>query len=394
MKVKQVPDDFVVDERASIAATNEGRYTLYRLRKTGLGTLEALRAISRAWKVPSRVLGFGGLKDRHAVTSQWVTIPNGPRRNLEQKAFRLTFEGKSDVPMSRMVLDGNTFRIRLRDLAQDEAERVLARFALVRDDGLPSYFDEQRFGSLRGGGGFAALHLLKGDAEAALRAVIACPSREDRAHVRERKRRIRAHWNDFEGLPEVLEGTPMRAPVLHLVQHPGDHLGAFLTLEREDRRLYASAYASAVWNRAVTAILSARIPAEDRLVFEGVAGPLVFPKVPGPLAPLASAVLPLPAPTAKADDPALQAALEAALAKDGITLDAMRLDPRLAMDFRPTKRALVFRPTEASATGPRPDELNPGRFRVDLAFLLGRGLYATIVLKFLTHDVPGPKSFT
>ena len=399
MKVKQIPDDFVVDEKSSIRATNEGRFSVYRLKKNGLGTLEALRAISRAWKVPSRALGFGGLKDRYAVTTQWVTLQNGPRKNLDNKAFRLTYEGKSDVPMSRMILEGNGFRIRLRDLSRDEADRVTARFAVVAKEGLPSYFDEQRFGSLRGGGGFAALHLLKGDPESALRAVIGCPSREDRAHVRERKRRIRAHWGEFEGLPEVLEGTPMRAPVLHFVQHPGDWLGAFAMLDREERRLFTSAYASSVWNRAVSTLLGTKIPPADRLVFEGVAGPLVFPRLPvGPsvsksLHPLATTVMPLPAPTAKAEDPEMQTALEASLALDGLKLADMRLDKRLGMDFRPTKRDVVFRPTESSVSGPHPDELNPGRLRVDLAFTLARGLYATIILKFLTHDVPGPKSF-
>lgn len=393
MKVKQIPADFVVDEKASISATNDGRYAVYKLHKQGVGTLEALRAISRTWKVPSRVLGFGGLKDRHAVTTQWLTVPNGPKKNLDQKAFRVTYEGKSDIPMSRMVLTGNGFRIRVRDLALEEAERMVTRFEAVKNDGLPSYFDEQRFGSLRGGGGFAALHLLKGDAELALKAVIACPSREDRAHVRERKRRIRAHWNDFEGLPEVLEGTPMRAPVLHLVQHPGDHLGAFALLDREERRLYASAYASAVWNRAVAALLRTRIPPADQLVFKSVAGELVFPRLPGPYPPLSTAVLPLPAPTAKVDDPELAAALDTSLAIDGLKLEDMHLDARMSMDFRPTKRALWFRPTESKVSAPAADDLNPGRFRVDLAFTLERGLYATIVLKYLTHDVEGPKSF-
>lgn len=393
MKVKQIPDDFVVDEQASIAATNDGRWSVYKLRKQGIGTLEALRAISRLWRLPSRSLGFGGLKDRHAVTTQWLTVPEGPRKNLEQKAFRLTFEGRSTVPMSRMVLTGNAFRIRVRDLAEDEAARVIERFDAVRAHGLPAYFDEQRFGSLRGGGGFAALHLLKGDAEAALRAVIACPSREDRAHVRERKRRIRAHWNDFDGLPEVLSGTPMRAPVLHLLQHPGDHLGAFATLDREERRLYASAYASAVWNRAVAALIRTRVPPADRLVFRSVAGELVFPRLPAPLPLLADAVLPLPAKGVSIDEPELRDALTAALAADGIALDALELDPRLSMDFRPTKRALWFRPTKATVSGVLADDLNPGRKRVDLAFTLDRGLYATIVLKYLTHDVLGPKSF-
>ena len=128
MKVKQVPGDFVVEERASIVAADRGRFAVYRLEKTGIGTLEALRAVRRAWRVPARAVGFGGLKDRHAETVQWVTIPAGPKRNLAEKAFRLTYQGKSEVPMSRMALTGNRFRLRLReDLVHPADPTRLAR---------------------------------------------------------------------------------------------------------------------------------------------------------------------------------------------------------------------------------------------------------------------------
>lgn len=393
MKVKQLPADFVVEERADLTATDEGRFSVYKLRKEGIGTLEALRALRRAWRVGPREVGFGGLKDRHAVTVQWVTIHNGPRRNLEEKAFRLTYEGRSDVPMSRMVLSGNAFRIRLRDLSREEAERLAARLAAVAAAGLPSYFDDQRFGSLRGGGGFSVLHLLRGDPEAALKAVIASPSREDRGAVRERKKRIRAAWADLESVIGALAGSPMRNPALHLVKNPGDFEGAFATLDREERRLYASAWQSAVWNRAVCRRVSELVGDGDRIAIPSPVGALIFPKDPGVLAAFEGQTLPLPAPKAKADDPAWQAALEAALAEDGLTLDRLELSKRVALDLRPTKRAILFRPDEAVAKGPLPDELSPGRSCLDLSFSLGRGLYATLLLKRLSYDIPGPKSF-
>src|SRR5262249_23633134 len=156
---------FVVVERASLTPRDRGRFSVYRLHKRGLGTLEALRAVRRRWRLPPRSTGFGGLKDRHAETVQWVTIADGPRVNLEEPAFRLTYEGKSDVPMSRMTLLGNRFEVRLRGLSPADAPEIAARFDALARHGCLSYFDDQRFGSLRGGGGFAALHLLRGDAE-------------------------------------------------------------------------------------------------------------------------------------------------------------------------------------------------------------------------------------
>ena len=51
---------------------------------------------------------------------------------------------------------------------------------------------------------------------------------------------------------------------------------------------------------------------------------------------------------------------------------------------------MVFRPEEASAAPPAEDDLNRGRARLDLAFSLGRGLYATILLKRIAagFDLP------
>jgi tRNA pseudouridine13 synthase len=394
MKVKQVPGDFVVVERATLAPRDRGRWSVYLLRKRGIGTLEALRAIRRRWKLPPRAIGFGGLKDRHAETVQWATIENGPRVNLEEPAFRLTYEGKSDVPMSRMTLVGNRFEVRLRGLAKDEAREIAARFDALARHGCLAYFDDQRFGSLRGGGGFAALHLLKGDPESALRAVIASPAREDRRAVRQRKSKIRAAWPDPASTLPDLHGTPMRAPVLYLANRPGDFLGAFGALDPEERRLLASAYASAVWNRAVATRVADALPAADRVVLSGAAGPLAHPRDPAGVAPFDGAVLPLPAEKARADDPAWQAALEAALAVDGLTLDRLTLPRRLGMDFRPTQRPVVFRPEEASAGSPAADDLNPGRASLDLAFSLGRGLYATILLKRIAAGFDVPDDFS
>jgi tRNA pseudouridine13 synthase len=391
VKVKQTPADFRVEERAAIEAADRGRFSVYRLEKSGIGTLEALRALRRAWRVPGRAVGFGGLKDRHGTTVQWVTIPNGPRKNLVEPAFRLTYQGRSEVPMTRMALRGNAFRIRVRDLSPDEAKTLASRLADAARDGVVAYFDDQRFGSLRGGGGFAVLHLLRGDPEQALRAVIASPGRADRAVVRDRKRTLRERWGDWQGLARDLpRGVPARDAVLRLARDPQDFLGAFAALDREERRLLVSAYQSAVWNRAVARHVEGLVEPDLRIVLPGAAGPLVFGKVAIPA--LEDATLPLPAPDARADDPALQRALESALADDGLSLDRLRLPQGLALDLRATSRALLFRPEEARASDPLPDDRNPGRSCVDLAFHLRPGVYATILIKRMTYDFPGRRS--
>jgi len=394
MKVKQVPADFVVEERARVRPTDRGPFALYLLRKQGIGTLEALRAVRRAWKVPGRAVGFGGLKDRHAVTTQWVTIPRGPRRNLEESTFRLTYEGQFAQPMSRMLLQGNTFGIRVRDLADAEARTLAARVRDLATHGLPAYFDDQRFGSIRGDVPFAALLLLRGDAEGALRAVLASPAREDRGPVKKRKIALSQAWGRWEEALPHLHGTPTRATVLHLVAHPDDFVGAFATLDREEKALLTSAWASAVWNRALAARVEALVAPDDRLVLPGDAGALVFPKDPAATAGFGTAVMPLPAPNARATDPAWQTALETALAADGLRLEQLTFDPRLGLALRATQRPVLFRPDELDVKDPAPDDLNRGRACLDLRFALRPGTYATLLLKRATYDMGGAKSIT
>src|SRR5947209_9659644 len=87
MKVKQQPEDFQVEELTDVVPTGQGAFALYRLEKRGWSTPDALAAIRRRWQVEPRRVAYGGLKDRHAVTVQYLTIFHGPRRNLRHQGL-------------------------------------------------------------------------------------------------------------------------------------------------------------------------------------------------------------------------------------------------------------------------------------------------------------------
>ncbi len=73
MKLKSLPEDFQVEELSEFLPDG-GPYAAYRLTKRGLGTPEVVAAIARRWKIDRRHISVGGLKDRHALTTQWITI--------------------------------------------------------------------------------------------------------------------------------------------------------------------------------------------------------------------------------------------------------------------------------------------------------------------------------
>ena len=98
MKLKRQADDFQVEELPIVRGGDRGRFTFYRLRKRGLGTLEAIEAICRRWNIAGGRLNYGGLKDRHAVTVQYMTILDGPPREMHQTHFDLEPLGRLAHP--------------------------------------------------------------------------------------------------------------------------------------------------------------------------------------------------------------------------------------------------------------------------------------------------------
>src|SRR5437763_8948952 len=122
MKLKQSPEDFQVEEITPVVAGEEGPFALYRLTKTGWSTPDALAAVRRRWQLELRRLSYGGLKDRHARTVQYLTIFHGPRRRLTHQGLTLHYLGQVGAPYTAHHIRANRFRLTLRSLAGAETE--------------------------------------------------------------------------------------------------------------------------------------------------------------------------------------------------------------------------------------------------------------------------------
>src|SRR5207244_771768 len=110
----------------------------------------------RRWHLEADRISYGGLKDRHARTVQYLTIRQGPRRDLKHHAVHLIYLGQLSSPYSSRNIRANRFDITLRALRAEELVAAQSVLPEVRRDGLPNYFDDQRFGSVEPGGEFSA----------------------------------------------------------------------------------------------------------------------------------------------------------------------------------------------------------------------------------------------
>ena len=152
--LRQVPEDFVVVEELGYEASGHGEHVMLRVRKRGRNTAEVARLLARHAGVAQVAVGFAGLKDRNADTTQHFSVQLAGREApdwslLEDDSLQVL----SAVPHHRKVrrgsLRGNRFEIRVTAVRGDtaQAEDILQRIAR---EGVPNYFGNQRFGH-RGG---------------------------------------------------------------------------------------------------------------------------------------------------------------------------------------------------------------------------------------------------
>lgn len=140
--------DFDVTEELGFEFSGDGEHDFLWIEKTGANTEWVSRQLAGHAEVPARDVGYAGLKDRHAVTRQWFSVPHWNAPNWDQ----LQVDGVSvlDVQrhkrkLKRGVHKGNRFRIMMRGVVPN-VRALEERLEIVRSTGVPNYFGEQRFG--------------------------------------------------------------------------------------------------------------------------------------------------------------------------------------------------------------------------------------------------------
>ena len=381
MKIKLLPEDFVVEELADIPA-GSGSIAIYTLEKSGITTLDALAAVARAFDLPRKVVRHAGLKDRHAVTTQHLWIEGGPAKSIEEKGLALRFLKKAGGPP---VSRGNRFRIVLRDLDPVEAPRLAGAADSVAADGVPNYFDSQRFGSSRHGEGFVGKKVLLRNWEEALKLALAKPSRFDTESRQKRMQSFKRHWGQWEMCLER-SGTRTEAHIFgYLMRRRGDFSGALKLIERPMLAMYMHAYQSWLWNEAVSRFLKHALPSDVLMAARYLGGYLWFHRfVPADLSSKwRRMTVPLLAYRTRFEDGGVSLAYE----------EILRAEKLEQGDFKPAghnlpymkgeERSLLLIPAKMKAGAIEDDDKYAGRKKSVIEFELGRGGYATLIVKKL-----------
>lgn len=147
---KENDDDFEVHEVPAYLPSGQGEHLYVHFEKRGLDTDRAVRAIAEALGGSPREAGYAGMKDRHAVTTQWASVLT---RRSPEEARALALPGIRVLEASRHGnkirtghLDGNRFVLRLRGLDAARLPELEQALGWLVANGAPAYFGTQRFG--------------------------------------------------------------------------------------------------------------------------------------------------------------------------------------------------------------------------------------------------------
>lgn len=392
MTIRRVPEDFRVREELGaeflVGLSRERRaHAVYELEKKGLTTPDACAGLARAMGVRAGAVQRAGLKDMHALTTQWVSVELGraetaPER-AEGKSWSAALRGWSARAIGAEDIARNRFEIVVRDLSADAAEEMGRRIDVLRaGDGLEivNYFGEQRFGSARRGKGLAGAHLVRGEFEQALRLLIGTPARKESGKMRAITRPCAEWWGDWHRLVKELPVCAERGAV-EVLAGGGGFREAFAALPYLTQSMAVDAYASSLWNRAACTLVrgcGAGVDAEDPF------GVLLFPETARVTEELRACVMPLPSPEMTLSG-VWGGAMGEVLAKEGLTPEGLVVPGLRRPVFRSTPRRLMVRAGEFTLSGVERDEMagTRVRFRRSVGFWLPSGSYATVVLRAL-----------
>ncbi|HEV2948221.1 MAG TPA: tRNA pseudouridine(13) synthase TruD [Gemmataceae bacterium] len=381
MKIKERPEDFQVEELTDVRPQSSGPFALYRLEKQNLNTLDALQFVRRRWKIDRQRIGFGGLKDRHAKTVQYFTILHGPERQLNQTGLHVEYLGRVAEPFTSKNIRANRFRITIHDLDEQEIQHARQALEEVRRDGVPNYFDEQRFGSA-GEGEFMARHLVHGRYEEALRLALTTPYEFDRGAGKKEKAVLRAHWGEWKKCLTQLGDSQARRVVEHLALNSADFHGALRFIHAELRHFYLNAYQSHLWNSILARWLESHCRLDQLLTHRLRIGVLPIHRNLDDTQrnELTNLRLPLPTARAKLDptDPRFPI-IQEVLKEEDLELRDLKVKGLREWFFSKGERAALC-VAEGLKWETATDERHSGKQKMILSFDLPRGSYATLII--------------
>jgi len=390
-RIRRFPEDFVVEEilldgskatvepKAVSSLTGLGRYLVCILVKRNWDTIMATRAIAQQLGISQERIQIAGIKDANALTAQHISIS----RTMPKQISSVKIKDLALYPLrfsnekihSKMLL-GNQFHIIIREITHSSA-KIEQRIENVQDElenagGVPNFFGHQRFGTKRAITHLVGKQIVKGSWEKATLTFLAKPSEFEHPESRQAREQLwetRDFIQAFHNFPHQLRQERMM--LSHLAKHPRDFVDAFRRLPTKLCQLFVQAYQAYLFNKFVSerikrSISLNQIQKGDYTVKADNQNCLALPIV-GFKQPLSSGT---------------QGEIEKEILKEeNLSPEHFRISVMPQISASGGLRTALMPIKNFLSAKPSTDSVNPSKRKVELSFMLGKGSYATVVLR-------------
>jgi len=254
--LKQRPEDFLVEEQPLYEPSGEGEHLYLFIEKRELTTMEAIRRVASAFRTHRRNVGNAGLKDKHAVTRQHLSVwlPGVPDDVVAESLERLKDNTKLTVhwaerhgnKLRRGHHGGNRFVLRLREVEPTHVVHAKKVLDLLAQRGVPNYVGEQRFGYRQNSHILGRL-LLQNEYDAFLQEMLGSDYDTESPYIVEG----RAHYRsgDYQAALEVWPKTlRYDRQALDALRQGKNAQDAVRCIDKSQREFLISAWQSSVFN--------------------------------------------------------------------------------------------------------------------------------------------------
>ncbi len=322
-KIKQIPEDFFVEEILSKQPTGQGNYIWLTLEKTNKNLFDVIESISKQLGITRDSVGYAGLKDKNAITRQTISVYNVSTEKLKKvkiDGVKLSNFKKSSSPISLGDLKENRFIIVVRCLGKNTESKIKYSVNKITKTGALNLYDDQRFGINKN------THLIG-------------------------KFIIK---KDFKKAVELFakDGSKLSSTVLsYLDKNPEDYIGSIKTLPKTLQMLFVNAYQSYLFNEISKACKNTKNTKIPLLGYD----------------------------TILENYPDFVKPIEKILKKENIRLENFRTN-NLPIKATGDERDLLVFPKDLKYKIEK-DELNKNKLKATFEFSLPKGSYATLVVK-------------
>jgi tRNA pseudouridine13 synthase len=146
---EQNEKDFIVDEIAHVEYKNRGNFLILHVKKVEMTTWDMIAVFAKFLNIPAEKIGYAGLKDKHATTTQYISVEvkyENALKKFKHKQIKIIGRYKHNHSIRMGDLAGNRFQIKLFGVDNIEAGRIEKIARKTQKYGLANYFGYQRFG--------------------------------------------------------------------------------------------------------------------------------------------------------------------------------------------------------------------------------------------------------